>query len=178
MKIYKALLGLTIGVLSTVSILNIWNIHEVKAESEINTNKEQAGCSNFVTGTYLATIKDANGNFASRALITLTKEGNLIVDDSNQGGISGQFDAFTTSQGIWVCNGRRAITARALNFSISSSGSTGIARNDYSATFNPKTQTVEGTIDLSFFGLRDNPLQGNGQNGGSFSFTGQFVTAR
>ncbi|MUG91678.1 hypothetical protein F7734_03935 [Scytonema sp. UIC 10036] len=177
MKIRKTLVGLTIGILTTVSILNIWNIHKAKAEFGDN-DYQKAGCSNFVTGTYLTTIKNANGNFASRALITLTKEGNLIVGDSNQGGILGQFNGFTTSQGTWVCNGTRGITARVFNFSISNSGGTGIARNDYSATFNPRTQTVEGTIKLSFFGLEDNPLQGNGQNGGSFSFTGEFVTTR
>jgi hypothetical protein len=178
MKIHKTLLGLTIGVLTTVSILDIWNIRKVKAESVIDVNSEQKVCRRFVTGTYLTTIKDANGNFASRALITLTKDGNLIVTDSNQGGILGQFDPFTTSQGTWVCNGTRAIKGRALNFSISNQGGRGIARNDYSATFDHRTQTVEGTIDLRLFGLQANPLQGNGQNAGSFSFTGQLVTAR
>ncbi|MBD2446659.1 hypothetical protein H6G76_05660 [Nostoc sp. FACHB-152] len=178
MKIHKTLLGLTIGVFTTVSILNICNTQKVKAESVINLNSEQTVCSRFVTGTYLTTIKDTKGKFASRALITLTKEGNLIVTDSNQGGISGQFDPFTTSQGTWACNGTKAITGRALNFSISNQGGSGIARNDYQATFNQRTQTVEGTIELRLFGLQANPLQGNGQNAGSFSFTGQLVTAR
>jgi len=178
MKIRKTLVGLTIGVLSTVSILDICNIHKAKAESLIDTNSKQAICRKFVAGTYLTTIKDANGKFASRALITLTEEGNLITSDSNQGGVSGQFDPFTTSQGTWVCNGNRAITGRALNFNLSNKGGSGIARNDFKASFNPITQTVEGTIELRLFDLKSNPLQGNGQNGGSFFFTGQLVTAR
>ncbi|QHG20712.1 hypothetical protein [Nostoc sp. ATCC 53789] len=179
MKIRKTLLGLTIGLLSTVSILDIWNIQKVKADSVSDTNSKQAVCSKFVAGTYLTTIKDVNGKFASRALITLTEEGNLITSDSNQGGISGQFDPFTTSQGTWACDGKKAITGRALNFSLSNKGGSGIARNDYRATFNPITQTVEGTIELRLFNnLQGNPLQNNGQNGGSFFFTGQLVTAR
>lgn len=179
MKIRKTLLGLTIGVLSTASILDIWNIQKVKADSLIDTNSELTVCSKFVAGTYLTTIKDASGKFASRALITLTEEGNLISSDSNQGGVTGQFDPFTTSQGTWACNGKKAITGRALNFSLSNKGGSGIARNDYRATFNPITQTVEGTIELRLFNnLQGNPLQGNGQNGGSFFFTGQQVTAR
>ncbi|WP_414516224.1 hypothetical protein [Nostoc sp. PCC 9305] len=178
MKIRKILLGLTIGVLSTVSILDIWNIQKVKADSVIDTNSDLSVCRKFVAGTYLTTIKDASGKFASRALIVLTEEGNLITSDSNQGGVTGQFDPFTTSQGTWACNGKKAITGRALNFSLSNKGGSGIARNDYRATFNPRTQTVEGTIELRLFALQGNPLQGNGQNGGSFFFTGQLVTAR
>lgn len=178
MRIRKTLVGLTIGVLSTVSILDICNIHKAKADSVIDTNSKQAVCRNFVTGTYLTTIKDAYGKFASRALITLTEEGNLISSDSNQGGVSGQFDPFTTSQGTWVCNGNREITARALNFSLSNKGGSGIARNDFKASFNPTTQTVQGTIELRLFDLKTNPLQGNGKNGGSFFFTGQLITVK
>jgi hypothetical protein len=178
MKIRKTLVGLTIGVLSAISVTDILNIRKVEAESVFGQNRQQGVCRRVVTGTYLTTITDANGNFASRALITLTEEGNLIVTDSNQGGISSQFNPFTTSQGTWACNGRTEITATALNFSLSNQGGSGIARNEYSATFNPRTQTVEGTIELSLFDLQGNPLKGNGQNGGSFSFTGQFVPAK
>lgn len=83
MRIRKTLVGLTIGVLSTGSILDIYNIHKAKAESVINTSSKQAVCRNFIAGIYLTTIKDAYGKFASRALITLTEEGNLISGDSN-----------------------------------------------------------------------------------------------
>jgi hypothetical protein len=178
MKIRNTLVRVTIGVLSVVSIFDICNIHEVKAESVLDSNSQQAVCSKFVTGTYLTTITDTQGKFLSRGLITLTQEGNFIVGDSSQGGISGVFNPFTTAQGTWACIGKREITARALDFSLSNTGGTGIARVDYRATFDPRTQRVQGTISLRLFGLKDNPLVGNGQDGGTTFFTGQIVTAK
>lgn len=166
------------GVLSAMSISDIWSIRKVKAESVFDINSERAVCSKVVTGTYLTTIKDSNGKFASRGLITLTKEGNFIAGDSNQGGLSGVFNPFTTLQGTWVCTGNKEITARAIDFSLSNQGGTGIARVDYHATFNPTTQTVQGTISLHLFDLKSNPLSGNGQDGGTTFFTGQLITAK
>ncbi|MEH2242250.1 hypothetical protein [Nostoc sp.] len=178
MKIRRTLLGLTISILSVMSLSDIWNIQKVLAESVNDTNSKQAVCSNFVTGTYLTTIKNSKGKFASRGLITLTKEGNFIVGDSDQGGVSGVFNPFTTGQGTWACTGRKEITARAIDFSLSNQGGTGIARADYSATFDPTTQTVQGTISLHFFPLQSNPLEGSGTNGGTTFFTGKLVTAK
>jgi hypothetical protein len=178
MKICKTLLGLTIGVLSVISVSDILSIHKAQAESAVDTYSEQAVCSKSVTGTYLTTVKDASGKFASRGLITLTQEGNFIVGDSNQGGISGLFAPFTSAQGTWVCTGKKEITARAVDFSLSNQGGTGIARVDYRATFDPKTQTVQGTISLHLFDLQGNPLEGDGQDGGTSTFTGQLVTAK
>lgn len=178
MKISKTLVALTLGVLSALSISDVLNIHKVQAESVEDTNSEQAVCRKFVSGTYLTTIKDVNGNFASRGLITLTKDGNFIVDDSSQGGVAGVFNPFTTAQGTWTCTGKNEITARALDFSLSNQGGTGIGRIDYRATFDPKTKTVQGTIVLRLFELQANPLLDDGQDGGTSSFTGQFVTAK
>ncbi len=178
MKIRKTLVGLTISVLSAISITQVLNIHKAEAEVAIAPKSEQAICSKFVTGTYLTTIKDANGGFASRGLITLTNDGNFIVGDSNQGGISGVFNPFTTSQGTWACTGRREIAARYINFSLSNQGGTGIARADYRASFDPTTKTVQGTITLQFFDLQGNPLDGDGVDGGTFPFTGQLITAK
>lgn len=178
MKIRKTLVGLTISVLSAISITQVLNIHKAEAEVVKDPKSEQAICSNLVTGTYLTTIKDANGNIVSRGLITLTNDGNFIVGDSNQGGVSGIFDPFTTSQGTWVCTGRKEITARFVNFNISNQGGTGIARADYHASFDPTTKTVQGTIVLHLFDLLGNPLDGDGRDGGTSSFTGQFITAK
>ena len=178
MKLHKTLIGLTVGMLSTMSISDIWNIEQVKAEAITNTNSAQAICNKFVTGTYLTTIKNADGTFASRGLITLTKDGNFIVGDSSQGGISGVFNPFTTGQGTWACTKKKEITARSLDFSLSNQGGTGIARTDYRATFDPKTQTVQGTISLHLFDLQGDPLNSDGQDGGTTSFTGQFVSAQ
>ena len=160
MKIRNILSGLTVVSLCTMGILAISDTQTVKAES--NPSAALAPCSSVVAGTYLTTILNADRTLASRGLITLTRDGNIIVGDSNQGGISGVFNAFTTSQGSWVCTGKRSITARSLNFSIANKGGTGIARSNYVATVNPNTKTVRGTITLNLFGLQDNPLVGNG----------------
>ncbi|MDZ8184208.1 MAG: hypothetical protein RMX96_05005 [Nostoc sp. ChiSLP02] len=178
MKICNPLLGLTIGVLSTASISDICNLQKATAQSVIINNYQEPACGKSFTGTYLTTIKDTKGKFSSRGLITLTKEGNFIVSDSNQGGISGKFNPFTTAQGTWVCTGKNSIAARAIDFSFSNRGGTGIARIDYTATFDPKTQTVQGKISLRLFELQANPLSGNGQDGGTSFFTGKFVTAK
>lgn len=175
MRNCNGLFRLTIGALSTMSILASSDTHMVKAES-VDSNSAQALCSKAVTGTYLTTITNADGSFASRGLLTLTQEGNFVVGDSSEGGLSGVFNPFTTGQGTWVCTGRKQIAARALDFSLSNQGGQGIARIDYSATFDPKTKTVQGTINLYFFGLKDNPLVGNGISGGTTTFSGQLVT--
>jgi len=181
MKILKSLFGLTMVSLCTMSILVISDVHKVKAgaipNSDASAEAEQSRCRGIVPGTYLTTILNADRTFASRGLITLTRDGNFIVSDSSQGGLAGVFNSFTTGQGSWVCTGERSITARVLDFSISNQGGTGIARIDYIARFNPNTNTIQGSITLSFFGLQDNPLSGNGISGGTTTFTGQRVTA-
>ena len=113
-------------------------------------------------------------SFTSRSLVTLIQDGNIIVGDSSQGGKVGKYDAFTTAQGNWACNGKQSITARLLNFS----GGKSIAQTDYVATFNPKTKALSGSIILGFFVLQDNPLDGAGDSVGRFTFTGQRLTAQ
>ncbi|MEH2022506.1 MAG: hypothetical protein V7K62_02725 [Nostoc sp.] len=61
MKIRRTLIGLTIGVLSAITISDIWNIHKVKAESVNYTNSERAVCRKFVSGTCIQTISDSTG---------------------------------------------------------------------------------------------------------------------
>ncbi|MHC5826559.1 MAG: hypothetical protein ACYT04_64515, partial [Nostoc sp.] len=98
MKIRRTLIGLTIGVLSAISISDIWNIDKVNAASVNDPNSQQAVCTKFATGTNLTTISDSTGKFASRSLITLTTDGNILVTDSNQGGVylgKNQFNPFT-----------------------------------------------------------------------------------
>ncbi|MBR8833244.1 MAG: hypothetical protein DSM106950_04160 [Stigonema ocellatum SAG 48.90 = DSM 106950] len=175
MRIFKTFTTLTVGVLSVLSISTVMNLH--KANAQAAADNEQALCRKSVTGTYLITLTNASGNFASRSLITLTAEGNFIFNDSNQGGISGIFNPFTTGQGTWKCTGKKEVAARALDFSLSDQGGTGIARNDYKATFNTRTNTVTGTINLQFFDLQADPLEGDIQSG-TITFTGQRVTAK
>jgi hypothetical protein len=142
--------------------------------SEFDRNAAQSSCTKTLTGTYLITILNLDKSFASRSLVTLIEDGNIIVGDSSQGGIEGTYDPFTTSQGTWVCKGKQSITARLLNFS----GGKSIARTDYVATFNPKTKALGGSIILGFFKLQDNPLDGDGDSGERFTFTGQRLIAQ
>ncbi|MGH7999003.1 MAG: hypothetical protein ACREPR_06145 [Brasilonema sp.] len=175
MKIFKTFTTLTVGIFSALSISTVMNLHKANAQPVADNDNEQKVCRKSVTGTYLITLKNASGDFTSRSLITLTADGNFVFSDSNQGGISGRFNPFTTGQGTWKCTGKKEVSARALDFSFSDQGGTGIARNDYLATFDPQTHTVTGTINLQFFDLQGNPLEGDVQSG-STSFTGQRVT--
>jgi len=118
-------------------------------------------CRSLISGTYLATISNPDGSFASRAVLTFNSDGNLTRTDSNQGGVAGAFNAFTTSLGSWDCDDRRALHATAINFSLPgvASAEGGIARADYQASFNARKQTVQGNIDVRFFNLTDNPYK-------------------
>ncbi|MDO9104339.1 MAG: hypothetical protein Q7U57_05190 [Methylovulum sp.] len=118
-------------------------------------------CRALISGTYLATISNPDGSFASRAVLTFNSDGNLSSADSNQGGMAGGFNAFTTSLGSWHCEDRRTLHGTVINFSLPgvASAEGGIARSDYQASFNVRKQTIQGTIDVRFFGLTDDPYQ-------------------
>lgn len=164
---------LTVVLIAATSLASAFEVDNLPSK-----NTAQSSCAKTLSGTYLTTILNPNSTVTSRSLVTLIEDGNIIAGDSNQGGIVGQYDAFTTSQGTWVCKGKQSITARLLNFSTTNEGGTSIARTDYVATFNPKTKALGGSISLSYFGLLNNPLNGFGRTGGSFTFTGQRLTAQ
>lgn len=188
MKIRRSLIGLTIGVLSAISISDIWNIQKVKAESVNDTNSEQAVCRKFVSGTYIQTISDSTGKFASRALLTLTTDGNILVTDSNQGGVyqgKNQFNPFSNAQGSWKCNNNGDITATTLEFNLSgplplASNPLGIAGQNYRIKFNQNTQTLQGTIQVRFFDLNATVEEATGSKGVplTFTFIGQRITTK
>jgi hypothetical protein len=135
-----------------------------------------ASCRSNVTGAYLTTIFNPDNSVASRGVITLTADGNFFVTDSNQGGITNAFNPFTSGQGAWKCNGKTGVSARSITFAFpGSTGAGGIGRADYQASFNPQTQTVQGTITLRFFGLNANPLLNNVPSAGTFNFSGQQI---
>ncbi|MEH2158528.1 hypothetical protein [Nostoc sp.] len=138
-----------------------------------------ARCRLNVTGAYLTKIFNPDGTIGSRGVITLTADGNFFVIDSNQGGVTNVFNPFSSGQGAWKCNGKTGVSARSITFAYpGSAGSTGsIARSDYQASFNPQTQTVEGTITLRFFNLNANPLLNNVPPVGTFNFSGQQIKA-
>ncbi|MEH2269745.1 MAG: hypothetical protein V7K68_15125 [Nostoc sp.] len=144
--------------------------------SALETNNT-ARCSKNVSGSYLTTIFNSDGTIGSRGVITLTEEGNFFVIDSNQGGVTNVFNPFSNGQGAWKCNSKTGVSARSITFAFpGSAGSTGsIARSDYQASFNPQTQTVQGTITLRFFNLNANPLLNNVPPVGTFNFSGQQI---
>ncbi|MEH1968559.1 MULTISPECIES: hypothetical protein [unclassified Nostoc] len=136
-------------------------------------------CRLNVTGSYLTKIFNQDGTIASRGVITLTADGNFFVIDSNQGGVTNVFNPFSNGQGAWKCNGKTGVSARSITFAFpGSAGSIGsIGRSDYQASFNPQTQTVEGTITLRLFNLNANPLLNNVPPVGTFNFSGQQIKA-
>jgi len=114
-------------------------------------------------GTYLLTVDNSDGTFASRQFLTLTVEGNAIVDDSAEGGVTGVFNPFTTGKGVWECTSSfPKITAdvTTLDFSLPGSvaGPQSIGRDDYELTLSVPSNTVSGAIQLRFFPLSGNPL--------------------
>ncbi|MCC5642322.1 hypothetical protein LC607_05020 [Nostoc sp. CHAB 5824] len=167
------------GILSALTVTYVLNTPFVLSQPEAETSIFRSNkCSKLVPGTYLTTILDANGNFASRGVITLTKEGNLFVTDSNQGGVSGAFNPFGDTQGSYRCIEKKAISATGINFGFSgNNGVNDIARSDIKAILNPITQTLQGTITVRSFALKANPLQEEGVLVGTFSFTGQRINA-
>ncbi|WP_414570951.1 hypothetical protein [Nostoc sp. CCY 9925] len=127
-------------------------------------------------------IFNQDSSIGSRGVITLTADGNFFVIDSNQGGVPKVFNPFSSGQGAWKCNGKTGVIARSITFaypgSTGTAGSTGsFGRADYQASFNPQTQTVQGTITLRLFNLNANPLSNNVPPLGTFNFSGQRIKA-
>lgn len=131
---------------------------------------QKAAASDDPSGTFLATITDANtGAFSSRSVITLHADHSMAVVDSGQGGPT---VLFSSQQGVWEHDSTGVLEARTLDFSFPNAG---IARVDYNFT-TINTQQVSGTITLTVFPLNGNPLDGGGTVVGTFSFTGTRVT--
>ena len=132
------------------------------------------GCRRLV-GAYLLTVKDSNGNFASRQVLTLSSDGNAFVVDSGQGGVPNSVNPFTSEQGSWDCQPDfpASATAMLLDFSLPGSvaGGQTIGRADYEISSVPAAKTISGTIELRFFPLTGNPLVTPLLNPPDLSFT-------
>lgn len=115
-----------------------------------------------LTGSYLITITDSSGNFASRAVLNLSRDGNAFMIDSNEGGVNGVTNPFTSALGSWSCKSGRHVSAAVtvLDFSLPGpvQNGQGIARLDYQMSPGASSGTVSGTIDLRFFALDGDPL--------------------
>jgi len=143
---------------------------------QVTNARPLTDCDHF-TGTYLTTLTDADGNFASRSILTLSVDGTLLSSNSSQGGLKGVFNPFTTAQGTWQCTGSQAFAATVLDFTLEGSAGPdlGIGRLDYKAMVDRETQAVEGTVELRFFPLKGNPLSDKTTLSGTFSFVGQRI---
>lgn len=132
-------------------------------------------CAHLVAGTYLAQIVDAQGNLLSRSILTFQAGGSLLSLDSNQAGIPTQFNPFTANTGEWACMGRTSLAASVLSFTLpgSEGPEPGLARGNYDIRIDPRSGNLEGTIELIFFPLAGDPLNGVGVSAGVFSFAAQ-----
>jgi len=162
--------GLFIGILASVT---------GNAESDSFRHQQLPFCRPEAGGSFLTTILNPDKSIASRGLITLSRDGNFFLGDSNQGGVEGIFNAFTTSQGVWRCSGRYTLSATAINFSLPGTATNqgGIARVDYKATFKSKN-IITGTVQLRFFNLDSDPLNTDIPPASTLIFTGQRIIAR
>jgi hypothetical protein len=135
---------------------------------------QEAGDPGFSDGSYLTTIKDAGGNFASRSVITMHADQTILAVDSAE---EGPKDYFGSQLGTWKPAGNHRIAARTINFRYPhGTDPGGVARSDYVISFAPDRRQVTGTITLRTFPLEDgNPLEDEGTLIGTFTFEGEWI---
>ena len=126
----------------------------------------------FGGASYVTTVSDSQGNFASRGVITLNSDRTISVTDSGQGGPT---FFFSSQLGSWKPNGKGGIVARTIDFDYPPSAA--IARLDYTiSSATSATGAITGTVTLTTFPLTADPLGGGGTVVGTFTFTGQLIT--
>ncbi len=133
--------------------------------------QDRAG-QNFSGGSYLMTITDSEGRFASRAVITLHADGTASAIDSGQGGPT---FTFTSQQGSWKSNGSHGIVARTINFSYTP-GLSGVARTEYEIRLAPDRRSLTGTVTVTMFPLETTDFDNALGTLGPFPFVGHLIT--
>lgn len=108
-----------------------------------------------LVGTYVVTVTDIEGVFASRGLATFTGDGIFLMTDSGQTGLPGIYQPFSSAQGAWTCLGAQGDQVKAaatgLNFVLPGEGlSTSFGRTDYRLRLDLKSATLSGSVELSF----------------------------
>jgi hypothetical protein len=133
---------------------------------------QNAGDQGSSGASYLTTVKNSSGNFASRGVITLHTDHTMSVIDSGQGGPT---FFFTSQLGSWKWNPSPSggIVARTIDFDFPPSAD--VARLDYTISFSSDGSNVTGTIRLTTFPLNGNPLDGGGTVTGTFTFAGELI---
>ncbi len=148
----------------------------IGASSAAAQGADDARCRATFAGTYLTTIRGANGGFASRSLVTIHGDGTLTAVDSRQHqGVQGS--SFSAQQGAYRCAGAAAARARTLNFGFPDKES--IARSDWQIAHDAAAGSISGTIALVIYkGVEGvDPFTGTGTQIGVFRFTSVRVTA-
>jgi len=140
--------------------------------SLVLSGAQEAGERGFRGGSYLTTITDSTGNFASRGVMTLHADQTVSATDSNQNGP----DFFFTSQlGSWRPAGNRRIVAKTLDFDLPPN-TNDVARLNYNILLSPDHRQIAGTVTLSTFPLQGgDPINGQGTLIGTFNFTGEWI---
>lgn len=134
---------------------------------------QEAGDRLFSGGSYLTTIQDSAGNFASRSVITVHADQTLLAADSGE---QGPNDYFGSQLGTWKPAGNRRIAGRTINFRYPrTSDPGGVARSDYVIIFAADRRQVAGTITVTTFPLQTNPFDGEGTVLGTFTFVGELI---
>jgi len=133
-------------------------------------------CSSAEPGSYLLSFYFSDGSFSSRGVLSLAKDGNLVVNDSNQGGFKDKWEPFTSGQGAWRCAWPRGFKAISINFVVPGEldPDGGIARLDYKGQVD-KDGRISGTVDLRFFELDQDPFIDDVSLVDTFTFSGQRI---
>lgn len=146
---------------------------------------QDVGC-RLLPGTYVTTITDIEGVFASRSIVTLAPGGVLISTDSRQGGQAGVYEPFSAGQGAWRCDvaGDGTVTFEAVSLTFATpheTAASSFARVDYEGVLDPATGHVEGKLSLRLSSARDlegaDPMNTPGEVVETFDFSGERVLA-
>ncbi|MCP4385044.1 MAG: hypothetical protein GY798_27135 [Hyphomicrobiales bacterium] len=91
---------------------------------------QDSDCMNNLAGTYLLSITKDDGSFASRAIMSIDDNGNLLIADSNQLPFK-----FGLQMGVLHCVGGSDAEAVTLDFGMTESdGAADLARSDWRLT--------------------------------------------
>ena len=112
--------------------------------------QDNAACA-AMAGSWLATIENGSGAYASRAILTIHGDGTFsVVDSAQHQGVQGS--AFSSQAGSWRCVAAGKASGRTLNFGFPPRES--LARSDWTLSHDGKS--LSGAVALHIFaGVKD-----------------------
>jgi hypothetical protein len=120
--------------------------------------------------SYLTTVRDSNGNFTTRTVLTLHADHTMSVVAADQGGPT---YFFSSQLGSWGPDGKGGVIGKTLDFDYPPNAD--VARIDYTVRFDPVLNQVTGTETLTTFPLQGDPFGTGGTSLGNYTFTGVLV---